>query len=278
MQKHLQISVVMPSFNQGAYIEKSITSLLNQQYPNLELIVMDAGSVDQTREILERHDSHIDYWRSHPDKGQSAAINEGMDRSHGEILCWLNSDDCHTGETLWIVDKHFRDNPTCQWLIGAGQFINQSGAPMWHQQVPDHVSSETMTNWYQGGMFHQPSVFWRRSIWKTAGGLREDFDLAMDFELWLRFLKIAPPYLTNELLSVATDHADMKTRSQYEQSYAEVCHAFFLNGFPNEGRQAVADIAARAFRFKRLSYALTKYGPVRRFLSRAYPFLPGSKR
>jgi glycosyltransferase involved in cell wall biosynthesis len=97
------ISVVIPSFNQGQYIEETILSVLGQQYPNLEILVIDGGSTDNTIEILKKYSDRISYWHSKKDKGQADAINQGMNLSSGKIVCWLNSDDMYLPGTLLAV-------------------------------------------------------------------------------------------------------------------------------------------------------------------------------
>lgn len=118
-----KISIITPSFNQGKFLEGTILSVLNQNYPNLEYIIMDGGSTDNSIEIIKKYVDKLTYWQSKPDDGQSAAINEGFRHATGEIFCWLNSDDQYTEGALKIVGEYFTNHPECQWLCGSGKLI-----------------------------------------------------------------------------------------------------------------------------------------------------------
>ena len=113
-----KITIVTPSFNQGRFIEQTIVSVLDQQYPNLEYIVMDGGSTDGTVRILQKYDHHIDFWQSAPDQGQADAINKGFARSSGEILAWLNSDDTYQPGALGEVADLLRHHPDIDVISG----------------------------------------------------------------------------------------------------------------------------------------------------------------
>ena len=111
-----RITVVTPSFNQARYLDRTIRSVLDQGYPNLEYMVLDAGSTDGSLDIIKRYSDRLDYWRSGPDNGQSAAVNEGWQRASGEVMAWLNSDDFYLPGALDFVGNHFRVHPE-DWVI-----------------------------------------------------------------------------------------------------------------------------------------------------------------
>src|SRR5258707_6129118 len=118
-----RISVVTPSFNQGAYLERTICSVLDQKYPNLEYLVIDGGSTDESVEIIKRYERHLTYWVSEPDTGQSNAINKGFARTTGTILAWLNSDDRYLPETLGAVAAAAAAHPDADVFVGTGELV-----------------------------------------------------------------------------------------------------------------------------------------------------------
>jgi glycosyltransferase involved in cell wall biosynthesis len=122
-----KISIVTPSFNQGQYIEETILSVLSQNYPNLEYIIIDGGSTDDTVEIIKKYESRITYWVSEPDRGQSHAINKGLQKCTGEIFNWLNSDDWYMPGALFDVANAFRINSRAQFVSGYENHVEQSG-------------------------------------------------------------------------------------------------------------------------------------------------------
>lgn len=192
-----KISIITVTFNQGSYIEETIRSVLLQGYPNLEYIVIDGGSTDQTISILKRYQSDITYWVSEPDRGQSNALNKGFARATGDILAWLNSDDCYLPGTLFRVAMAFDTYGTdmvaggCELRIGNNPvpFTTHHNAMPVGRVVPLPV--ERLLNidqcWQKGEFFYQPEVFWTRNLWQRSGAhVREDLHYSMDYELWLR--------------------------------------------------------------------------------------------
>ena len=121
----LKISVVIPSFNQAAYLDQALDSLTSQAYQNLELIVIDGGSTDESVQIIQRYANQIHYWVSEPDRGQTHAINKGLEHCTGEVWSYLNSDDLLTPGSLAIVAQHFESNPEMQWLGGVSEVFDR---------------------------------------------------------------------------------------------------------------------------------------------------------
>src|SRR5689334_11863135 len=119
------ISVVVPSFNQGRYLRETLESIFRQQYPRLEVVVMDGGSTDESVDIIRSHDGQIAYWQSQPDGGQSAAINDGVRRCTGDLVAWLNSDDFYYGDSLWQVGRAYAAFPERGLYIGNGLRYDQ---------------------------------------------------------------------------------------------------------------------------------------------------------
>ncbi len=161
-----------------------MASVLKQQYANLDYIVIDGGSNDDSCDVIRSHESSLNYWVSEKDSGQYAAINKGFSRSTGEIMGWINSDDVMMPWTLSTVASIFTQFPEIQWITGLPTVIQHgvihrvSSLRPWPQKL-------LQLGLYTGGdvgIVQQESTFWRRSLWDKAGGLREDLSLAADFE------------------------------------------------------------------------------------------------
>jgi hypothetical protein len=192
-----KISVVTVTYNQGAFLEQTIRSVLLQGYPNLEYIVIDGGSTDNTMTILKRYSQELSFWVSEKDKGQSEALNKGFQRATGEIFAWLNSDDRHLPGTLTRVAMAFDQYEPD--MVAGGCLLIDDGAP--HAFYNQHTSLATckkMTlpldelldldgHWKKGDFFYQPEVFWTRQLWERSGShVDEALYYSMDYELWLR--------------------------------------------------------------------------------------------
>ncbi len=181
-----KISVIVPSFNQGQFLERTLRSIVQQQYPNLELIVIDGGSTDNSVEIIRKYENFIDYWVSEVDGSQTQGLIKGFNQATGDILCWLNSDDLYEKDTLFEVGSYFRSHPDADALYGGTTYIDENDRVMF---VRKEFSFNDYMLFYSGNFIPSPSMFWRRNIYDHVGGLDTDFDLAMDADLWIRFHK-----------------------------------------------------------------------------------------
>ena len=182
-----KITVVVPSFNQGQYLASTLASVIEQNYPNLELIVMDGGSTDNSVDIIKKYESHMTYWSSGPDGGQTAALVDGFARSTGDIQCWLNSDDMQLPHTLKEVAEYFNVHPEIDTVYGDTIWIDDTGNELRrHREIGFYRFLWMYTYNYLPGM----STFWRRHIYEAAGGLDSSFNLAMDADLWIRIADV----------------------------------------------------------------------------------------
>ncbi len=180
------VSMVTPSYNQGIFLEQTIRSVLEQDYPNIEYLVIDGGSTDESVAIIQRHASQIAYWESQPDRGQAHAINKGLQRARGEILGWLNSDDVLFPGTVSRVVEQFSRHPDVGVVYGHLERIDATGrlvpTPILPKDRvefgPAYVIGECVVN--------QPGSFWRRSIMDEVGLLDEHLAYALDYEYWIR--------------------------------------------------------------------------------------------
>lgn len=216
-----RISVVMPSYNQGEFIEQALRSVLLQGYPALEFIVIDGGSTDATRDIISKYAAHLSYWISEPDMGQSHAINKGFSRTTGQIMCWLNSDDFHLPETLQTVAEKFAGNAGTFALAGHVLKVYADGrAP---QILAGRFESlPRLLQFWRGYHMHQPSIFWRREVFETVGPLDESQHFIMDFDYWVRIARRFGFTNVDRVLSCVTYHGEAKTGDDYARYHREL--------------------------------------------------------
>ena len=187
-----RISIITPSYNQASYLEQTIESVLSQDYPNLEYLVVDGGSMDGSVDIIRHYAGRLAYWISEPDNGQTDAINKGLRHSTGEILAYLNSDDYYLPGTLKAVAEHFSSHPDSDLVHGRCRYVDQGGTKI-GQQFGDIQSYCQILDlwdvWWNRRQFVQPEVFWARRITEKIGPLREQLHYVMDYDYWLRILK-----------------------------------------------------------------------------------------
>lgn len=248
---HPLISVVTPSFNQAQFLERTITSVLDQNYPRLEYIIMDGGSTDASVDIIKRYANRLTYWVSQKDRGQSDAINQGFARSTGAILGWLNSDDyLMPGSLAAVAESHARRPDAGAW-VGDCQLVT-SHTDEKELVRADALDLDALGAHGQEVFLGQPSCFFSAEAWKKCGPLDENLHLSMDLDLWLKMLKHYRFERVNALLSCATRHADAKTVVQRHRSLAQswlvrARHGFFET-VENEIVQMIAKAEADAAR------------------------------
>lgn len=214
-----RISIVTPSYNQGPFIEETIRSVLLQGYPNLEYVIIDGGSTDNTVEVVRTYEPWVASWVSEPDRGQAHAINKGWLRSTGEVLAWINSDDLYLPGAIQAVAEVFRNRPEVGIVHGDCVIWNQprderivvSGRPFTLENV---VSSESP--------FWQPTVFYRRELLEQLEWLDESFHYVLDRNLWLRAHgKCTAVSLQGRSLAVYRDRPGTKTHEEHDRFPAE---------------------------------------------------------
>ncbi len=176
------ISIVTPSYNHACFLEETILSVLNQDYPRLTYAVVDGGSSDGSAEIIERYRDSLSYAVSERDKGQSDAIVKGMNRMDGEILAYLNSDDFLAPGTLRYVGAYFTAHPEVDVVYGHRIIVDDKSREVGRWILPRHYSDSTKHFDY----IPQETLFWRRSFYEKAGGIDPDFHFAMDWDFILR--------------------------------------------------------------------------------------------
>jgi len=179
-----RISIVAPSYNQGIFLEETIRSVLLQGYPNLEYIIIDGGSNDESVEIIKKYDRFLTYWVSEPDSGQTNAINKGIQRISGQIFAWLNSDDVYAKDALKHVAQSFQTEEFAL-LCGQCEFMNAESERLYQADYTETMNLLTVLADHQVA---QPSCFINTNLFKSCGSLNEDLHYSFDYDYWVRLL------------------------------------------------------------------------------------------
>jgi glycosyltransferase involved in cell wall biosynthesis len=211
-----RITVVTPSYQQAAFLEKTLRSVLDQSYPNVEYFVVDGGSTDGSVDIIRRHAGHLAWWTSEKDRGQSHAINKGFARATGDILCWLNSDDYLAPGALHKVATALGDAKSPRAVVGDCVRVFDDGRPPFRHHGRAMDLAGLLQYWHPYSM-HQPSIFWTRAVYERVGPVREDLHLIMDFDYWLRIAAVCSFDYVPEILSYAHYHVAAKTADDFRE-------------------------------------------------------------
>lgn len=212
------ISIVTPSFNQGRFLKRTIDSVLDQDYPNLEYFVFDGGSTDESVDILKSYGDQF-FWVSEPDRGQTNAINKGMKIAKGEILAYLNSDDVLLPGTLHKIAQFFKQNPDCDLVYGDAFYIDENDNVIGKYRTDDY----SLNRLAQDCMICQPAAFWRRQVTNKIGLFDESLNYAMDYDYWLRLgSQGGRIYFLPDTLASSRIYPETKTKSARSKIYQEI--------------------------------------------------------
>lgn len=287
LETYPKISIVTPNYNQGDFIERTIKSVLGQGYPNLEYIIIDGGSTDNSVEIIKKYEDQLHYFVSESDSGMYDAINKGFAQSSGEIMGWINSDDVHQQNSLFKLAKLFTRHQHVEWLMGYPTLINEADEVTWEgQDKPVHNPLFFYLHNHMIGFsfIQQESTFWKRSLWEKAGGeIDLQYKLAGDFELWLRFFKHAKLYFTHKRLSAFRRREGQKSEDQ--QRYIQEANQAVANNQPKQHwrlkmRIFLAKLHRKIFRawgFRKLYRSFERYWFLGQPKWLDYPPLPEDK-
>jgi glycosyltransferase involved in cell wall biosynthesis len=204
------VSIVTPSYNQAEYLEDTIRSVLAQEYPNLEYLIVDGGSTDGSLEIIQKYADQLAWWVSEPDDGQADAINKGLRRARGKVVAWLNSDDLYLPGAILKAVSMMQENSGLAMVYGDAVTIDPYGRP---------INRLAFGDWKLGDLMRfriicQPAVFMRRTALEQAGYLDEDFHFMLDHHLWLRVANVGRMKYIPNLWAAARHHPEAKNVAQ----------------------------------------------------------------
>jgi len=221
------VSIVTPSFNQARYLEATIQSVLSQDYPHIEYLIVDGGSNDGTVDVIKKYESKLAWWMSEKDKGQTDAINKGFARARGEVLAWINSDDTYEPGAISAAVRYLQEHPNLGMVYGDCNFINEDG-----RVIGKFGSAQTSYRLLRQGYAHIPqqTMFFRADLWEQVGPLDPSFYFAMDYDLWTRIaarseIKYVPQTWANFRL-----HTSGKTIIADDRCWPEMIRVHYRDG------------------------------------------------
>lgn len=222
--KHPKISIITPSYNQARFLEKTIKSVIDQNYPNLEYIIIDGGSTDGSVDIIKKYEKYLTYWVSEKDEGQSDALNKGFSKASGEIFAYLNSDDIYLSNTLHLIAELFENNNKIDVLYGHAQLLNEND-----NYIGLCVALPFKLKEHLNGVFSIPqqSAFWRREVYETVGGFNISNHTCMDGEFFalaaahnfsfLRINRILAGFRIHSLSKTGNKQSALKLKYKIDQ-------------------------------------------------------------
>lgn len=225
-----KITIVTPVFNQVQLIEQTILSIINQNYPNLEYIIIDGGSTDGTVDIIRKYDSKLAYWVSEPDNGMYDAIQKGFNHSTGEIMAWLNADDMYHRGALFSIAEIFQTFPNVEWIEGLNTFWDNhpcGGRTLTVCPSREFSKYEFLMGDYK--WIQQESTVWHRSLWEKSDGLNTQLKYAGDFALWISFFRYAKLYTVDILIGGFRRWSNEQKSKKGFDKYIEECNVVLEN-------------------------------------------------
>jgi glycosyltransferase involved in cell wall biosynthesis len=221
------VSIVTPSFNQAPFLETTIQSVLGQDYPNLEYILVDGGSSDGSVEIIKKYADRLAWWVSEPDQGQTDAINKGFARARGQVLAWLNSDDTYVPGAVSAAVAFLQTHPEVGLVYGDANFIDEQG-----RVIGRFPAAQTDYHRLRQGYVHIPqqAAFFRADLWREVGPLDPSFYFAMDYDLWVRLAARAEIRYVPQIWANFRLHAHGKTIAADDRCWPEMLRVHYRDG------------------------------------------------
>lgn len=239
-----KVSVVIPTLNQGKTLEHTLLSIINQDYHNYEIIVMDGGSDDGTMDIIHKYRDWIKHYQSERDGGQSQAINKGFTLATGEIYAWINSDDFYLPGAFAKVVEAFNSNHNIDIIVGAGDILTKDCKFLKHISSME-MNRANLVEWHKDKWIMQQSCFWSSEIWEKSGGVDESLRLLMDFDLWLRFSALGKSLKLDEVLAIMRYYPEAKTVSLRSNVREEEAYVYAKNRELSQVRRVVSEIVQK---------------------------------
>lgn len=226
-EKKPLVSIITPSFNQAAFLEETMLSVLSQDYPNLEYLVVDGGSQDGSLEIIQKHAHRLAWWVSEKDQGQTDAINKGFAHAKGEILAWLNSDDTYLPGAISQAVAFLQKYPKVGLVYGDANLIDQQS-----RIIGKFPARQTDYQRLRQGYVHIPqqAAFFRADLWRKVGPLDPSFYFAMDYDLWVRIARLAPILYTPQLWANFRLHDSGKSVVSDDRCWPEMLRVHYRDG------------------------------------------------
>lgn len=246
-----KITIVTPSYNQSQFLEKTILSILDQNYPALEYIIIDGGSTDGSVDIIRKYEKYLHYWVSEKDNGQAHAINKGFAISTGDILNWINSDDRLKPDALNSLLELVRLYPDAGAWVGSCDTVDAEGRLL-KTYIPKGLTRDQMANWGYTGHFFQPSCFIARTAWEKYGPLNEGIYTCFDYDLYLRISTEFEFRGVEAAWTEATIHKDAKTQMRIPLMRAEKCIVLVRHGYVDLAIQKIEKAEMNAMKWEKL--------------------------
>jgi glycosyltransferase involved in cell wall biosynthesis len=227
MQKPL-VSIITPSFNQAPFLRRTMESVLDQDYPNVEYILMDGASIDGSQRIIESYADQLVHWESLPDQGQTDAINKGFAKAKGKYLAWLNSDDVYQPGAISEAVAYLESHPQVAMVYGDCTFIDAQD-----RVIGRFPAAQTNYARLRRGYVHIPqqASFFRADLWRQVGPLDPSYYFAMDYDLWVRLAKLAPlDYYPGHVWASFRLHGAAKTIAADDRCWPEMIRVHYREG------------------------------------------------
>ncbi|MFN2215893.1 MAG: glycosyltransferase family 2 protein [Anaerolineales bacterium] len=221
------VSIITPSFNQADFLEATIQSVLDQDYQELEYVIVDGGSTDGSLEIIKKYADKLAFWVSEKDMGQTDAINKGFARAKGDVLAWLNSDDTYQPGAISAAVKILQKNPEAGLVYGDANYIDEKG-----KVIGRFPAAQTDLKRLRRGYVHIPqqSAFFRADLWKQVGPLDPSFFFAMDYDLWVRIASKSPLIYKPQVWANFRLHSHGKTVVADDRCWPEMLRVHYRDG------------------------------------------------
>jgi glycosyltransferase involved in cell wall biosynthesis len=222
------VTIITPSYNQGKYLGETMRSVLDQDYPFIEYLVIDGGSTDNTVDVIHSFEDKLTYWCSEKDKGQTDAINKGFAKARGQILAWINSDDTYNPGAISQAVQYLQEHPEVGVVYSDLNFIDENS-----RIIGKFPAAQTDLKRLRRGYVHipQPATFFRAELWQQIGPLDPSFFFAMDYDLWVRLASVSRlQYLPGPVWANFRMHMDAKTINADERCWPEMLRVHYRDG------------------------------------------------